>query len=268
MVTAFRQDPSRRSDSLQPRQGHVFWFRAGATWLNRDKPRPFALATPHRGSAPATLVYGSTQRTERNAGATNIEVAPIREGLNRNGLYATTLFYPGILLLIGAGALPVASGFLGRSMVDLRAAVRTALGIGQGSCLNPASPVGSRRGRIVVLSPPVARQLRSPVAVILTEPVYSRERRYQLIVPVLSGIRRHANEYDVPIACADWKSLLNQPVEMESAFVPAAVVLSIWHGQSIARETEYVVDDETLREIDRRLCDYFSLTPPNPHDGG
>lgn len=54
---------------------------------------------------------------------------------------------------------------------------------------------------------------------------------------------------------------------VDAVLLPVSVALSVWHEEDIARETEYVVDDETLGEIDRRLCDYFSLTPPDPQAG-
>src|SRR5690349_11954075 len=109
-------------------------------------PRPFALATPCDPIERGTLVYGSTQDTELKAGAACTHVDPRWQGLNRNGLRARTHFYPGVLLRIKHADLPGAAGRLGRSLDHLRIALRTALGIGQGSCLNPAAPSGSRRG--------------------------------------------------------------------------------------------------------------------------
>lgn len=91
----------------------MFWFPAGATWLNKDKPRPFALAATCEDHAPATLVYGSSQRTESHEGAASVDVASIRLGLNRNGLHTTTYFYPAALAVIDAGSLPRLPGSWG-----------------------------------------------------------------------------------------------------------------------------------------------------------
>lgn len=256
-MAAFSRDEPPKIPVRRDRQGNVFWFPAGATWLNQSKPRPFVLAATIEDPAPATLVYGSTQRTESSAGAASIEVAPVRDGLNRNGLYSKTYFYPAVLALMDAGALPKAVGFLGRSLPALRTALRTALGIGRGSCLGPASPAGSRRGRLVVLTRPAARQVGSPIAVILTEPAYSRERRYQIIVPVLPEPRGQPGRYDLAVSERTWFGVFNRPVK--STLVPTGLTVSIWHLQAVARETPYVIDDDTLAEIDQRLCDYFSL---------
>lgn len=204
-------------------------------------------------------MYGSSQRTESLAGAASVVVPPVREGLNRNGLYTTTFFYPAALALIDAGALPVAAGFLGRSLPAFRAALRKALGIGRKSCLDAMALPGSRRGRIVVLTSPAARQLGSAVAVILTEPEYSREKRYQIIVPMLRGLRAQSEQHTVVVPERSWFSAFRQPAE--NALIPVSLALSVWHAQAIARETAYVVDDETLAEIDQRLCDYFALPP-------
>lgn len=88
------------------RPGHLVWMPAGSTWLNGDKPRPFVLATDCREDQLGTLVYGSTQAAERSAGAAFVEVAPVREGLHRNGLRARTYFYPSTLLPIPYEHLP------------------------------------------------------------------------------------------------------------------------------------------------------------------
>jgi hypothetical protein len=106
--------------------------------------------------------------------------------------------------------------------------------------------------------------VRSSLAVILTEPAYSRERRYQIIVPVLPEPRGQPGWYDLAVSERTWFHAFNRPVK--SALIPTSLTVSIWHPQAIARETAHVIDDDTLAEIDRRLCDYFSL-PPGDADG-
>jgi hypothetical protein len=230
---------------------------AGATWLNQDKPRPFALAARSSPGALATLVYGSTQETEKRSGAATIAISPIREGLNRNGLRAKTYFYPGTLLPVQHEDLPPHAGFLGKSLDALRAALRIALGIGQGSCRGSRALAGSRRGRIVVLSAALAREIHTAVAVVLTEPRYSREKCYQIILPVYSGPPEEAGEHQVVISSAPWLAELFTPNGGVTLPIPATH--SVWYADDIARETEHVLDERTLADIDRRLCAYFSL---------
>lgn len=246
------------------RPGHLFWMPAGSTWLNRDKPRPFALATPSRDGSLGTLVYGSSQEAEKSSGAAYLEVAPASQGVNRNGLYRRTYFYPGTLLPVLHERLPPASGFLGKSLPEFRAALRIALGIGRGSCLGPDAPAGSCRGRVVAVRSTLAREIRAAFAVTLTEPVYSAERRYQIILPIVMAFARHDGRFDVVLSASKWPGFF--PTRAERVLLPIPLAQSVWHHDDIARETEYVVDDDTLAEIDRRLCDYFSL-PPGDADG-
>jgi hypothetical protein len=248
------------------RPGHVFWMPAGATWLNQDKPRPFALSTHCAVDELGTLVYGSTQETEKSAGGACIAVAPTQQGLNRNGLRSRTYFYPGTLLPIPHEQLPPHAGFLGRSLHELRAALRGALGIGCGSCLHPSAPAQSVRGRVVVLAEHVAIDLHTEFAVVLTEPRYSATRNYQIILPIFTTFGREISSHDLLISSRAWLGLSSTPIHR--ALLPIPATHSIWHEDDIARETEHVVDDVTLAEIDRRLCDYFSLGPVDGGSGG
>jgi hypothetical protein len=248
------------------RAGHLFWMPAGSTWLNQDKPRPFALATRCTVDELGTLVYGSTQETEKRSGAACIPVAPARQGLNRNGLRSTTYFYPGTLLPLPHEHLPPYSGFLGGALHEMRSALRTALGIGRGSCLHPATPANSIRGRVVMLAEHLAIDLHTDFAVVLTEPRYSATRNYQIILPIFTTFGRETSSHDLLISSREWLGALPTPIER--ALLPIPATHSVWHNDDIARETEYVVDDRTLREIDRRLCGYFSLPLPEVEEEG
>jgi hypothetical protein len=241
------------------RPGHLFWMSAGSTWLNRDKPRPFALATASGKGTVGTLIYGSTQETEKSAGAACFAVAPVREGLHRNGLRARSCFYPGTLLAVRHERLPPHSGFLGKSVAELRAALRLALGVGQGSCLGSDAPAGSCRGRIVALKPAFARAIQATFGIVLTEPRYSAERNYQIILPLFTAFDGEGGRHDLLVCARDWLQVL--PAAGDRLLLPIPLAQSIWHHAHIARETEHVVDEEALAEIDRRLCDYFSLQP-------
>lgn len=258
-MTSWKHGPAHRVGHSHRRAGQVFWLDAGATWMNQDKPRPFVLANAYSPDLPATLVYGSTQETEKRIGAACVEVNPVAGGVNRNGLTARTYFYPGALLLAHHPDLPPHVGFLGRSLSALRAALRTALGIGRGSCLSHRMYAGSRRGRIVLLAGPVARLLHTRFAIVLTEPRYSARKKYQLVVPVLRATDAEPDENHLRIFSPVWRKVWNQPTE--SALLPIALTMSVWQPDHVARETEYVVDDDTLAEIDRRLCEYFLLPP-------
>lgn len=229
--------------------------------MNVDKPRPFALATPCSPGARGTLVYGSSQETEKISGASAIEVAPRHTGLNRNGLRMRTYFYPGALFRTAHEELPTHAGRLGSSLAALRIALHAALGIGQGSCVTPGAPTGSRRGRIVVLQPDFAANVKTSFAVLLTEAHYSRRKNYHIVLPVFPRADPTSDERILSITGLDWLSAFPAPGRF--ALLPIQVTQSVWYVDDIAHETDCVLDDATLAEIDRRLCDYFSLPSAN-----
>jgi hypothetical protein len=242
------------------RPGHIFWMRRGATWLNLDKPRPMVLATRCTPGTLGTLVYGSTRETEARFGATATTIRPAPEGVSRNGLTEATDFYPGILVRDRYERLPSHAGFVGRSLDELKRGLRQALGIGQGCCSNAGAPPGSCRGRIVLMEGSLARDMRTPYAVLVTEPRYSAARRYQLILPLI-GDSHHAPAPGVlRLSSRRWMTIFG--ADVNGVLVPIPILHSIWHARDIARETKFVVDDDSLAEIDRALCSFFSLPEP------
>jgi hypothetical protein len=248
------------------RAGHLFWMPAGSTWFNRDKPRPFVLVAPCSETRVGTLAYGSSQQTEMRFGAACIAVDPVRTGLHRNRLSTRTYFYPGALLPARYVALPPHAGFLGRALDELRRVLRFALGIGQGSCLLPSSPKGSRRGRIVELNALLAPGVRTEFAVVLTEHGYSAETNYQIILPIYGAAGLPLGTHDLLVSSRDWLSVF--PSHTKQALVPIPATHSVWYHHGIGRETEHVVDEETLAEVDRALCAYFSLPLPEQGERG
>jgi hypothetical protein len=52
------------------------------------------------------------------------------------------------------------------------------------------------------------------------------------------------------------------PHVVDAALLPVQVTQSVWYEDDIARETEHVVDEDSLARIDRALCDYFALPDP------
>lgn len=251
---------SGRQPPAALRRGDVFTLPEGATWLNRDKPRPYVLITDCEPPADGFLAYGSTRETERAAGAAFVLVAPRPVGINANGLRATTFFYPGMMLPIDQDLLPNRIGTLGAARPELRRALRQALGIGTGTCMDSAAPAGSRRGRIVVLDPDLASVVQTAFAVILTEHRYSREARYQVIVPIMGGDDVHEESLVLRVARRSWFGIFSMPIS--SAWFAVPVIQSVWHRTDIAAETAFVIDDDALTALEALLCTVFDLDPP------
>jgi hypothetical protein len=179
-------------------------------------------------------------------------------GLRSNGLVEKTFFYPAILLRTEYAALPPHAGILGNTATaELRSALRTALGIGTGSCDTPGAPAGSRRGRIVTLVREFAQAVRSPLAVVLTQHRYSREQNYHVLLPLIRGDGKVAGETIVTLHERPWFAAFREPTTR--VYVPIQVVQSAWYRDDVVAETRYVLDDASLRVIDSALCRYFGL---------
>jgi len=232
----------------------------GAMWLNRDKARPYVLATECRSRMFGTLLYGSTQETERAAGSASIEVRPRPFGVNANGLQHRTIFYPGVLLAARYDDLPPHAGMLHQQVAEMKQTLFRALGIGTGTLHAPVAPRGSRRGRIVLLGPEHALFLRTRHAVILTEHRYSAETRYQVIVPILRGDGLQGDRNVVRIEPQPWFRIFEE--RTERAFLAAPVIQSVWHPEDVASETPFVIDDVSLGMLEERLCGLFGLEAP------
>ena len=250
-----RVGPGGKLDEF--RAGHIFLLPEGATWLNHDKPRPFALASTCCPLQLGSMVYGSTRETERRWNTVCVEVRPNPAGVNANGLRERTFFYPGVIFPVDHAQLPAHLGFLGKSLREFRAALRRALGIGTGTCLGPGAPPRSRRGRIVLLTEDLTRDLRTPLAVLLTEHAYSRERRYHLLLPILRGESLRSLEGGVLATIKEWMKAFPQPTT--TAVLPTQLLQSGWYEDDIAEETTYVIDEATLDAIESDLCVRFAF---------
>jgi hypothetical protein len=229
----------------------------GATWLNRNKPRPYVLATPCDPTRRGTLVYGSTRETERAFSAANVEIQPRSLGVNANGLQARTFFYPGVLMPAEYPLLPAHTGNLAGVLRDLRQALRNALGIGSGTCLHPAAPARSRRGRIVLLDARFTSAFHTRYAVVLTEHRYSCSKRYQVVVPIVRGDGVQEGPNVVRVERQDWFAIF--PDRASTALLVAPVVQSVWHDEDIVDETPFVIDSASLELLEGRLCAMFGI---------
>jgi hypothetical protein len=203
-------------------------------------------------------VYGSTRETERQWNAACVAVMPSSTGVNANGLKTRTFFYPGVIFPIEYAQLPQHAGFQAGSLREFRNTLRRALGIGTGTCLRRGTPPRSRRGRIVRLANEVADDLRTPFAVLLTEHVYSQERRYQLLVPILRAEALRSLEGGVLATDKDWMEVFARPTAAAAVF-PVQLIQSAWYGDDIAEETPFVIDEATLDAIEAELCARFAL---------
>lgn len=153
--------------------------------------------------------------------------------------------------------LPAHTGNLAGVLRDLRQALRNALGIGSGTCLHPAAPARSRRGRIVLLDARFTSAFHTRYAVVLTEHRYSCSKRYQVVVPIVRGDGVQEGPNVVRVERQDWFAIF--PDRASTALLVAPVVQSVWHDEDIVDETPFVIDSASLELLEGRLCAMFGI---------
>lgn len=109
----------------------------------------------------------------------------------------------------------------------------------------------------MVVERELASVLRTRYVAVLTEHHYSRQRRYDVVVPLISGDGVTVDPSVVVREGQSWRAAFDPPVGR--VIIPVQVVQSTWYSDDIIRETRYVLDNETLAEIDQRLCALFGL---------
>lgn len=168
------------------------------------------------------------------------------------------MFYPGVLFQLAYERLPSHLGSLGKLIPEFKHTMGRALGIGSGSCLHPAAPTGSRRGRIVRLEDESAIDFRTRFAVVLTEHAYSREKHYDVLIPIYHADRLPASAHGRLVEDREWLRIFAQP--SPRGVVAVHLIQSVWYKTDIATETPYVMDDATLEAVEAELCTLFDLT--------
>ena len=165
--------------------GHMFVVPAPLVHFGDRKPkRPFLLLARCTEGAIGNLALMTTKATERLYGATLLEFTDQRGKLgfpDQESSYvnlSALTFYP-------ASGLNQSIRSYARLMPVVRAALKTALGIGTG--LGTGAPGESLRGFIVRLSNEMAGTFGFIFAIVVTEHRYSAGRRKQAVVPIVDA---------------------------------------------------------------------------------
>ena len=107
----------------------------------------------------------------------------------------------------------------------------------------------------------LARALQTRFAVILTEPRYSIAQHYQVILPLRRDDANSITPSVLRLSSGEWMRVF--PRSAQSVLLPIPLVHSVWHRLAIIGDTPHVLDEASLDQIDRRLCEFFSLAPPD-----
>jgi hypothetical protein len=205
----------------------------------------------------ATLAYCSTRDTEARHGAASVLIDPaIRENAGC-GISRATYIYPSRLTSYGFPALGRPAGRIVSALPDIRRELVRALGLGTGVCTEKDLPLGNRRGSVIVLPDRFAAMTGYAHAVVVTEPVYSRERRQQMIVPLLDPGEFEESALDVVVRHHPWISRAI-PGGQEVLLAPT-LVTTIFEPDFLEAYTGAVVDAITMGRIEQALQSHFAL---------
>ena len=210
-------------------------------------------------SAMSTFAFASRQSTEARHGAQHVLVDPAATMYRRTGFDYPTYVYPSRIVGAHPKDLLESEGRILDEMPLIRAALAKALGFGTGTSDSRGEAVDSWRGRIVRLIPPLAEELGTLWAVIISEPTYSKTQRFQNVVPILPGPTFERAPLDVPLHedTTAWLGPL-QPGLAES-FLWIEGVFALFHASEIDAYTSACVDATTVRELENALALYFHL---------
>ncbi len=206
-------------------------------------------------SEAAALAFGSTKATEAGYGAAHVLLDPYATKYRQTGFDEPTYIYVSRLFSEDLDALGYPVGRVIQEMPAILQQASVALGIGTGTC-DSGSAAGSLRGRLVQFDPVLTRTIDTSFGVIVSEPRYSLQQRYQNVVPILDEARFNANPGDVIVERRDWLTHLGG---MSKAIFAVGDVFAVWHPSRISRPLPGVIDEAAMNAIDDALRAHFGL---------
>ena len=202
------------------------------------------------------FAYASRVATEAVFGGASFFLSPfVRRGLHA-GFDAPTYVLPCRLVAAGTEHMIRKTGRIVQEMREIRRTLHRALGIGTGT-RRDGMAAGSLRGCLVKLAPEAAADMGTHTALLITEPRYSLQRRFQLVVPLLDPDEYEQNAWDVVVERKPWLTAVEE--ETHRVLVAVPMVQAVFHSVELARIVPAVVDDATIAAVDRALLAFFGL---------
>lgn len=242
------------------RPGEVVLLPADEHPDGDPKPRPHLLLTTCDDTDPdgvCTVAYCSTKGVEEATfGAEPYLIDPSKSHARRSGFAEPTYVHTARLIAVSAEYLPAQPlGMLADDMVGVKQHLRKSLGIGTGTG-HQGLAKGTLRGVVVTLKGPLVEQWECRYATIITEPTYSLQERYQLLLPMLpvADFAPRADELVV-----DAGDSLAQ-IGLDGEFALSLPLLQYeWHAKAIADHTGCVTPHEIMDHVDLELANRFGL---------
>jgi hypothetical protein len=240
--------------------GEVYFLPPDARSRGDPETRRHVLLTTCDDSSDvATCAFGSTSDTEASFGASHHEVNPAIGSYRGTGFSRVTYLYGSRLVSSTPSDFLKLAGRLIDDMAPLRDAVKSGLGIGTGTARGAGPALNSRRGAVVELATAVRAETEIKYGIIVSEPHYSLEERYQNIVPVIDAADFIAGPEDWEIlkANAPWVNILDEAPD--SVLAAPLWVFSVFQPTEIARVTKGVVGLRTINRLDEAFTRIFNL---------
>lgn len=243
-----------------PRTGEVYYLpplEGEGGQVEGKGDRPFVLLGESAADGVATLAYCSTRETESRHGAASVWIDPAAAGNAGCGFSRPSYVYLSRLTSYVTATLGRPAGRIVSQLPDLRRELGIALGFGTGVCTQKDLPRGNLRGSVILLTKEFAAMTGYPHAVIVTEPVPSRERRQQTIVPLLSPGEFEESAHDVMVRDEPW---ISEAVPgQRAALLAPALVTTVFEPDFLDVYTGAAVDPVTMERIEAALRLHFDL---------
>lgn len=239
------------------RPGEVWYLPPDAREGGDPKARRHVLLTPcEEHDDVGVFAYASRVGTEAAFGGASFFFNPFARRALHAGFDAPTYVMPCRLVAAVSEDLIRKTGRIVDEMREIRRALHRALGIGTGT-RRGGSAAGSLRGCLVKLAPGVAGEVGAHTALLITEPSYSLERRYQLVLPLFDPDEYETDDGDVVVAEKPWIAAVEEG--MRRVLVAIPLVQTAFHPTEVAHLVPAVVDDATIAAVDRALLAFFGL---------
>ncbi|HEX8244077.1 MAG TPA: hypothetical protein VF541_11290 [Longimicrobium sp.] len=238
--------------------GEVWFLPPEAEEGGDSKASRHILLTPCDDSGDVgVFAYASTQRTEARFGAAWLRIDPTDSRHLPSGFSKPTYVYPGRLVPAASEDFLRMVGRLIDEMPELRRRLQAALGLGMGTVARADAAAGSWRGKVVELSATRRALTGYARAVVLTDPEYSAQNRYQIIVPLEDPREFEAAPGDLEIQGGEWIRMIDP--HLPGVLLAVADVQSVFHPVDIAGWNGAVVDDASMDLLERALVRLFAL---------
>jgi len=236
--------------------GEVYWL---VSTDERDprSSRPYVLlCNCNDVDEYGTFAHCSTKGTEVSFGAAYHLVDPFSTQYNRTGFQEPTYVYPSRLCHADTDSLGSLHGRLIDDLYHIRDRLRDAFGLGSGTYSGNGRARTSARGTVAKLNEALAKAIETRFALVVTEPGYARQLRYQIIAPIYSTARVEPAHGDIVVP-AD--APISQHLKMGELLIDAIGVFSVDHLSEIHGIIVPGVDERTMELVDQSLRLNFGL---------